>query len=57
MNVRRDSEGNLDVVGGDTYQFSHDRGLVIIDSPASGLVAVLSIGMSYVSLVNLTRGA
>ncbi len=39
---------------GDTYQFNQERGLIIIDSPEAGLVAVLPIGMAYVSSVNLT---
>jgi phosphatidylserine decarboxylase precursor len=54
MDVRRNPDGSLDVVDGDTYQFNQERGLVVIDSPAVGLVAVLPIGMSYVSSVNLT---
>jgi phosphatidylserine decarboxylase precursor len=54
MDVRRKPDGTLDVIDGDTYQFSQERGLVIIDSPEVGLVAVLPIGMSYVSSVNLT---
>ena len=57
MDVRRNPDGSLDVVDGDTYQFSQERGLVVIDSPAVGLVAVLPIGMSYVSSVNLTPDA
>ncbi len=54
MDVFRQSDGALDVVDGDTYQFNQERGLVIIDSPKLGLVAVLPIGMAYVSSVNLT---
>jgi phosphatidylserine decarboxylase len=45
---------SLDVANGDTYQFNQERGLVVVDSPELGLVAVLPIGMSYVSSVNLT---
>ncbi len=54
MDVRRNPDGSLDVVDGDTYQFNQERGLIIIDSPEAGLVAVLPIGMAYVSSVNLT---
>jgi phosphatidylserine decarboxylase precursor len=54
MDVSRNSEGALDVVDGDTYQFNQERGLIVIDSPEVGLVAVLPIGMSFVSSVNLT---
>ena len=54
MDVFREDDGTLNVVDGDTYQFNQERGLVIIDSPEVGLVAVLPIGMAYVSSVNLT---
>ena len=54
LDVGRDSDGTLEVLDGDTYQFNQERGLVIIDNPMLGLVAVLPIGMSYVSSVNLT---
>ena len=54
MDVSRNAEGALDVVDGDTYQFNQERGLIVIDSPTVGLVAVLPIGMSYVSSVNLS---
>jgi phosphatidylserine decarboxylase len=54
MDVFREDDGTLNVVDGDTYQFDQERGLVVIDSPEVGLVAVLPIGMAYVSSVNLT---
>jgi phosphatidylserine decarboxylase len=54
MDVFREDDGTLNVIDGDTYQFSQERGLVVIDSPEVGLVAVLPIGMAYVSSVNLT---
>ena len=54
MDVFRDADGTLNVVDGDSYQFNQERGLVVIDSPEVGLVAVLPIGMAYVSSVNLT---
>jgi phosphatidylserine decarboxylase len=53
MDVIRKPDGSLDIVDGTGYQFTQDRGLIIIDSPL-GLVAVLPIGMAQVSSVNLT---
>lgn len=54
MDVVRRPDGSLDVIDGETYQQNQERGLVVIDSPDVGLVAVLPIGMSFVSSVNLT---
>jgi phosphatidylserine decarboxylase len=54
MDVFREPDGTLNVVDGDTYQFNQERGLIVIESPEVGLVAVLPIGMAYVSSVNLT---
>jgi phosphatidylserine decarboxylase len=54
MNVIRKADGSLGVIDGDTYQYNQERGLIVIDSPDVGLVAVLPIGMSFVSSVNLT---
>jgi phosphatidylserine decarboxylase precursor len=54
MDVFREDDGTLNVVDGETYQFNQERGLVVIESPEVGLVAVLPIGMAYVSSVNLT---
>jgi phosphatidylserine decarboxylase len=54
MDVIRKADGSLDVVDGETYQVNQERGLIVIDSPEVGLVAVLPIGMSFVSSVNLT---
>ncbi len=54
LDVRRNPDRTLDVVDGDTYQFNQERGLLVLDSPKLGLVAVLPIGMAYVSSVNLT---
>ncbi len=53
MDVIRHQDGSLHGVDGTGYQFTQDRGLVIIDSPL-GTVAVLPIGMAQVSSVNLT---
>jgi phosphatidylserine decarboxylase precursor len=56
MDVVKKPDGTLDVVDGTGYQFTQDRGLIVIDSPL-GLVAVLPIGMAQVSSVNLTAKA
>jgi phosphatidylserine decarboxylase len=54
VNVIRKADGRLQIIDGDTYQYNQERGLIIIDSPEVGLVAVLPIGMGIVSSVNLT---
>jgi hypothetical protein len=54
LDVIKKSDGSLHPVDGDTYQFAQERGLVVIDSPVVGLVAILPIGMAQVSSVNLT---
>ena len=53
MDVAKRADGTLHTVDGTGYQFTQDRGLIVIDSPI-GLVAVLPIGMAQVSSVNLT---
>jgi hypothetical protein len=37
--------GSLDIVDGTGFQFTQDRGLIVIDLPL-GLVAVLPVGMA-----------
>lgn len=54
IDVVRSEDGSLDAVNGDTYQFNQERGLVIIESPAVGLVAVVPVGMTLISSVVLT---
>ena len=54
LDVVRRPDGSLQAVNGDTYQFSQERGLVIIESPVVGLVAVVPVGMSLISSVTLT---
>ena len=56
MDVIKKPDGTLDAVDGTGYQFTQDRGLIVIDSPL-GFVAVLPIGMAQVSSVNLTAEA
>jgi phosphatidylserine decarboxylase precursor len=56
MDVIKKADGTFDAVDGTGYQFTQDRGLIVIDSPV-GLVAVLPIGMAQVSSVNLTAEA
>ena len=54
VDLVRKADGSLQIVDGDTYQYNQERGLIVIDSPEVGLVAVLPIGMGAVSSVNLT---
>jgi phosphatidylserine decarboxylase len=54
LNLIRKANGRLQIIDGDTYQYNQERGLIVIDSPEVGLVAVLPIGMGAVSSVNLT---
>src|SRR6516164_906992 len=54
LDVIRKADGSLQVIDGDTFQYNQERGLIVIDSPEVGLVAVLPIGMGTVSSVNLT---
>jgi phosphatidylserine decarboxylase len=54
LNLIGKADGSLQVIDGDTYQYNQERGLIVIDSPEVGLVAVLPIGMGVVSSVNLT---
>ena len=56
MDVIKNADGTFAAVDGTGYQFTQDRGLIVIDSPL-GLVAVLPIGMAQVSSVNLTAEA
>jgi phosphatidylserine decarboxylase len=56
LDVIKRPDGSLDAVDGTGYQFTQDRGLIVIESPV-GLVAVLPIGMAQVSAVNLTAEA
>jgi len=54
MDVARQPDGTLYGIDGETYQIDQERGLIVIDSPEVGLVAVLPVGMCFVSSVNLT---
>jgi len=54
IDMIRKADGSLQAVDGDTYQYNQERGLIVIDSPEVGLVAVLPIGMGPISSVNLT---
>jgi phosphatidylserine decarboxylase len=51
--VIRDKQGHLSATDGTDYQFSQERGLLIVDSPV-GLVACLPIGMDVISSCNFT---
>ena len=52
-NVTRDDQGHLGASDGTDYQFSQERGLMVIDSPI-GLVACLPIGMDVISSCNFS---
>jgi phosphatidylserine decarboxylase len=53
MDVVRNPNGSLSSKNGDTYQFNQERGLVIIDSPTVGPVAVVPVGMTLISSIAL----
>jgi len=53
LDVVRNPDGSLGSVDGDTFQFNQERGLVIIESPTAGLVAVVPVGMTLISSVVL----
>jgi phosphatidylserine decarboxylase len=52
MDVIKRSDGTLGIVEGSAYEFTQDRGLVVMET-AAGNVAILPIGMAQVSSVNL----
>jgi len=54
IDVVRRPDGSLGGVNGHTYQFNQERGLVVIESPTIGLVALVPVGMTFISSVNLT---
>jgi len=54
LDVMRRPDGTLYPVDGETYQVDQERGLIVIDSPEVGLVAVLPVWMGAISSVNLT---
>jgi phosphatidylserine decarboxylase len=54
LDVVRNADGTLDVANGDSYQLNQERGLVILESPAVGLVAMIPVGMTFISSVVLT---
>lgn len=57
LDVIRNAAGELEVRAGDTFQFTQERGLVVVDSPTVGLVAIVPVGMAVISSVNLTPKA
>ena len=52
-NVIKEKNGDLSATDGTGYQFSQERGLMVLDSPV-GLVALLPIGMDFVSSCNFS---
>jgi len=53
IDVVRNEDGSFSGANGDTYQFNQERGLVVIESPEVGLVALVPVGMSLISSVVL----
>nr|NQU93736.1 phosphatidylserine decarboxylase [Bacteroidota bacterium] len=53
LDVVMNDDGSLDMVDGTGYQFTQERGLIVMESPI-GLVAILPIGMGQVSSVTMT---
>ncbi len=53
-NVIKDEQGNLGATDGTGYQFRQDRALIVLDSPVVGFVALLPIGMDFISSCNIT---
>lgn len=53
LEVFKKPDGTLDDIDGTGYQFTQDRGLIVMDSPAVGKVALVAIGMGHVSSVVL----
>jgi len=54
IDVVRNEDGSLAAANGDSYQFNQERGLVILESPTVGLVAIVPVGMTLISSVVLT---
>ncbi len=52
-NCIRDNQGHLAATDGTDYQFTQERGLLVMDSPV-GLVACLPIGMDVISSCNFS---
>ncbi|MFH1453536.1 MAG: phosphatidylserine decarboxylase [Armatimonadota bacterium] len=51
--VTKDKQGHLGASDGTDYQFTQERGLLVLDSPV-GLVACLPIGMDVISSCNFS---
>jgi phosphatidylserine decarboxylase precursor len=54
LDVVKQPDGTLSAVNGDSHQFNQERGFVVIESPVVGLVALVPVGMTVISSVNLT---
>ena len=53
LDVVKNDDGSFSGANGDTYQFNQERGLVILESPEVGLVAMVPVGMTLISSVVL----
>ncbi len=51
--VFKEDNGDLSAKDGTGYQFTQERGLMVLDSPV-GLVALLPIGMDFISSCNFS---
>ncbi len=54
LDVYKQADGSFNAKDGSTFQFTQERGLTIFESDSIGYVAVLPIGMGFVSSVNFT---
>jgi len=53
IDVVRNDDGSLSGANGDTYQFNQERGIVVIEAPKVGVVAMVPVGMTLISSVVL----
>ncbi len=54
VDVVRKPDGTLGAANGDGYQFNQERGLIVIESPTVGLVAMVPVGMTFISSIVMT---
>lgn len=57
MDVIKNPDGSLESEDDIGFQFSQTRGLIVIETPNIGFVAVLAVGMAHVSSVHITAEA
>ena len=54
LQMRKGDDGEIHAVDGTGWQFSQMRGLCVLDNGVLGKVAVIPVGMAFVSSVNIT---